>query len=105
MAVSFVDIDDKRIWVGSYNPSDAKALLFCQFIVSWIHEQNFTLDQVYDYLEKKFPEAKDLINFLRSGGQLNEEVRGYPITPGMERYELPIVAHLYTLGGHNEPNR
>lgn len=107
MAVAFVDIGDTRVWLCAYNPRDAKSRLCCDFVVARAREllAGTTPEQVHAWAKEHLPHRRELIEYIEAGGGLprDTEIGRLTVTPGEERYELPIITHLLSLrqGGPN----
>lgn len=107
MAVSFFDIADARIWLASYNPRDPVTLLYCDYAVGRAAEllKGVSRDEVHAWLRKRFPECDGLLSLVEQGIPIPPDagLSMIAVTPGQERYELPIITHLLSLrqGGPN----
>ena len=98
MAVLSVDIGTKRIWLTAYNPSDVLAEAYCLFAVQRAVEtlRGVPLAEVHGWIREHVPALAPLIDHVEAGGEVPRDVPPgrYPVTPGQERFEAPILAYL-----------
>ena len=96
--VKSVNIGDKAIHVTAYNPSDALSLLYCRYVVERAHEllDNTSVEDVHRWLREHVPGCAELLDRIEAGDELVREVPigSYPVTPGQEEFELPIIGRL-----------
>jgi hypothetical protein len=101
MPIADVHIGTKRIWLTAYNPSDALAQAYCAFAVARATEalRDAPLAEVHAWIRKQLPELAGIVDAAEAGELIPRDVPvgSYPLTPGQERFELPIAAHLQRL--------
>lgn len=98
MAVGFFDVGTERIWLCSYNPTSIISILYADAIVGLATEKldGLTRDDVHGWLRQHIPNCKKLLDMVESGKELPRlvQVGEFPVTPGKEVYEIPIVSFL-----------
>lgn len=96
--VTYVDVGPKRIWVTAYNPSDALADAYCVAVAHLAAERlaGISVTDVHAWLRRNAPEFAGVLEHVEAGGELPRETPAgeYPVTPGLERLQLPIIAEL-----------
>lgn len=101
MPIADVNIGTKRIWLTAYNPSDALAQAYCAFAVAKAAEvlRDMPLAEAHAWIRKRLPELASVVDAIETGEEIPRDVHvgSYPLTPGQEGFELPIVAHLQRL--------
>jgi hypothetical protein len=98
MPISNVNIGTKRIWMTAYNPSDELARVYCAFAVSKAASvlRDIPLDEVHGWIRKRFPHLSEMLDAVERGEEVPRDIPigEYPVTPGQEEFEAPIVTHL-----------
>ena len=91
MSVLGVNIGTKRIWMTAYNPSDVISRAYCVFAVHHAVSRlsEVPLTEVHAWIREHLPKVP-------LDGNVPRDVppNSYPVTPGEERFEVPIIAHL-----------
>ena len=90
-----LSVGGDRIILAAYNPRTVKTMLYCSFVLAKAEEamRDVTEDDANEWIRKNVPDGGALLDLLDTGWTL-EETRGFPTTPGEERFELPIIAWL-----------
>ena len=106
MLVDHVPIADFEIWFTAYNPRNALSKLYCAFAVAKAKEalRGVDLCEVHAWIRGRFPQAREMLDVVEAGGELPPEVRPgeYPLTPGQERLQVPIVAAIQRGAGKKD---
>jgi hypothetical protein len=101
MPIADVNIGTKRIWLTAYNPSDALAQAYCAFAVARAAAvlREVPLAEVHAWIREQLPGLAAVVDAADAGDPIPRDVPvgSYPLTPGQERFELPIAAHLQRL--------
>jgi len=109
MPIADANIGTKRIWLTAYNPSDALAQAYCAFAVARAAEalHGVPLAEVHAWIRERLPELSGVIDAVEAGEKIPRDVPlgSYPLTPGQEGFELPIVAHLQRLRAMRKESR
>lgn len=96
--VTSVEIGSKKIWVATYNPTDALAHLYCIYAAARIKEMLSTVSEkeAHKWLRKHVPDSGEFLDSVEQGVAPRPLVPygQFPLTPGDEKIELEIVGHL-----------
>ncbi|MCP4593907.1 MAG: hypothetical protein GY842_24495 [bacterium] len=97
--IGTLNIGSRRIVVAAYNPRDALALLYCRYVVERSAELlgDVPTADVHAWLREHVPDCAELLDTIEGGAELPSSIRDLkelPVTPGEERFELPIIAWL-----------
>ena len=103
MAVTHVNIGDRRIHMTAYNPHDAKSLLFCEFVLGRVKEllDGVSEQEARDWLiahvanEDERAGLRKLFEMLDGGFTLPRGAP-YAVDPKDVRNELHIIEKLRT---------
>lgn len=103
MAVVHFDVNGSRLWLCSYNPRDARTLLYSDWAAGRAKEllaaEAQDIASIHAWLRKLAPQAAEVVDAIEAGAVFDELTPPgvYPLTPGLERFELPAAAHLRSL--------
>ena len=96
--VKSINIGDYRVHLTAYNPRDALSVLYCIFVVERVCEllDNTSVETAHAWLREHVPDCGELLDRIESGDKLAREfeIGEYPVTPGQEKFELPIIGKL-----------
>ena len=84
-----------RIMLAAYNPRDALSLLACKFVLLRCQQamREVSEQEFHEWVRSAVPEGDKLLDLIEEGWTL-EQTPGLPVTPGEERYQLPIIGWL-----------
>jgi hypothetical protein len=91
-------IGERVIWFTAYNPADPISMAYCAYAVERARAALADVDEneVHRWVRAKYPDLAPLLDAVERGDEIPRDAQAgeFPLTPGQERFELPIVAHL-----------
>ncbi len=95
--IASVNVGDTRVMFAIYNPRSWLTLLYCEWLREEIETKIGNQDRavVHAWIRERHPELSEVLDQVDAGVPVLCR-GGYPVTPGAERFEAPIIAHLKT---------